>query len=68
METDFLDIIAGLLQGDTLAPYLFIFCPDYVLQMLLDLIKENDFMLKKEKKQTILVSTRTQIKQRTCFK
>ena len=26
METDYFDIVAGVLQGDTLAPYLFIIC------------------------------------------
>ena len=31
-DTDFFDIIAGVLQGDTLAPYLFIICLDYVLR------------------------------------
>ncbi len=30
-NTDYFDIIAGVLQGDTLAPYLFI-CLDYVLR------------------------------------
>ena len=30
-DTDFFDIVAGVLQGDTLAPYLFIICQDYVL-------------------------------------
>ena len=28
-ETDYFDIVAGVLQGDTLAPYLFIICLDY---------------------------------------
>ena len=28
--TDYFDIVAGVLQGDTLAPYLFIICLDYV--------------------------------------
>ena len=35
-DTDFFDIVAGLLQGDTLASYLFILCPDYMLRMTID--------------------------------
>ena len=31
-DTDYFDIVAGVLQGDTLAPYLFIICRDYVLR------------------------------------
>ena len=31
-DTDYFDIVAGVLQGDTLAPYLFIICQDYVLR------------------------------------
>ena len=31
-DTDYFDIVAGVLQGDTLAPYLFIICLDYVLR------------------------------------
>ena len=27
-DTDFFDIVDGVLQGDTLAPYLFIICRD----------------------------------------
>ena len=30
-DTDFFDIIADVLKGDTLAPYLFIISQDYVL-------------------------------------
>ena len=30
-DTDYFDIVASVLQGDTLAPYLFIICPDYIL-------------------------------------
>ena len=44
-----LDIVAGVLQGDTLAPYLFIICLDYVLWTSVDLIKENGFTLAKER-------------------
>ena len=31
-DTDFFDIVAGVLQGDTLAPFLFILCLDYALR------------------------------------
>ena len=30
-DTEYFDIVPGVLQGDTLAPYLFIICLDYVL-------------------------------------
>ena len=36
------------LKRDTLAPYLFIICLDYVLRMSRDLMKENGFTLKKK--------------------
>ena len=45
----FFDIEAGVLQGDTLAPYLFIICLDYVLRTSIDNIKENGFELTKER-------------------
>ena len=37
-DTSFFNIVAGVLQGDTLTPYMFIICRD--------LIKENGFTLK----------------------
>ena len=46
-DTDSFDIVVGVLQGDMLAPYLFIICLDYVFQKLIDLMKENGFTLKK---------------------
>ena len=46
-DTDFFDNVAGIMQRDTLAPYLFIICIDYVLQTLIDLMKENGFTLEK---------------------
>ena len=47
-DTDFYDIAAaGVLQRDTLAPYMLIIFLDYVLQTLIDLMKENRFALKK---------------------
>ena len=48
METEY-DIVAGVLQGDTLAPYLFIICLDYVLRTSIDKIKENGFELTKKR-------------------
>ena len=35
-DTEYFDIVAGVLQGDTLAPYLFIICLDYVLRTSID--------------------------------
>ena len=49
-DTDFFDIVTGILQGDTYAPYLFIICLDYVLRTSIGLIKENSFTLKKKKR------------------
>ena len=46
-DTDFFDIVTDVLQGGALASHLFIICLDYVLQMSLDLMKENGFTLKK---------------------
>ena len=45
-DTDSFDIVACVLEGDTLAPYLFIICLDCLLWMLIDLMKENGFILK----------------------
>ena len=53
METDFFDIVAGVLQVDISAPYLFIIYLDYVLQTSVDLMNEYSFTLKKGKKQAI---------------
>ena len=41
-DTEYFDIVAGVLQGDTLAPYLFIICLDYVLRTSIDKIKRMD--------------------------
>ena len=53
-DTDFFDIVAGVLQGDILALYMSVICLDYVLRMSVDLIKENDFTAPTQsKKQTV---------------
>ena len=48
-DTEYFDIVAGVLQGDTLAPYLFIICLNYVLRTSIDKIKENGFELTKKR-------------------
>ena len=52
-NTNFFDIVDVVLQGDTLEPYMFMICLDYVFQISIDLIKVNCFILKKGKKQMI---------------
>ena len=49
MVTEYFDIVTGVLQGDTLAPYLFIICQDYVLRTSIDKIRENGFELTKKR-------------------
>ena len=51
-DTNYFDIVAGALQRDTLAPYLFIICLDYVLRTSIDKIKKR-FRADKEKKQKV---------------
>ena len=48
-DTEYFDIVAGVLQGDTLAPYLFIICLDCVLRTSIDKIRENGFELTKKR-------------------
>ena len=48
-DTKYFDIVAWVLQGDTLAPYLFIICLDYVLRTSIDKIRENGFELTKKR-------------------
>ena len=47
--TEYFDFVAGVLQGDTLATYLFIICLDYVLRTSIDKIRENGFELTKKR-------------------
>ena len=58
-DTDFFDNIAGVLQANALALYLFIICLDHVLWMSIDLMKENGFTLKKERSRWYSAQTLT---------
>ena len=48
-DTDYFDIVAGVLQRDSLAPYIFIICLDYVLRMAIDKMKDNGFKISKKR-------------------
>ena len=48
-DTDYFHIVAGVLQGNTLAPYLFIICLDYMVRTSIDKMKDNCFKLTKER-------------------
>ena len=49
VDTEYFDIVAGVLQGDMLAPYLFIICLDYVLRTSIDKIRKNSFEMTKKR-------------------
>ena len=59
-HTEYFDIVAGVLQGDTLAPYLFIICLDYVLRTSIDKIRENGFELTKKRSRRYPAKTITE--------
>ena len=44
-DTEFFDFLAGVLQGDTLAPFLFVICLDYALRICVDKCNEYDVTL-----------------------
>ena len=56
-DTDYFDIVAGVLQGYTLAPYLFTLGLDYVLRTSIDKMKENGFKLTKERRRRYSAKT-----------
>ena len=58
-DTEYFGIVAGVLQGDTLALYLFIICLDYVLRTLIDKIRENGFELTKKRSRRYTTKTIT---------
>ena len=57
--TEYFDIVAGVLHGDTLAPYFFIICLDYVLRTSIDKIRENGFELTKKRSRRYPAKTNT---------
>ena len=58
-DTEYFDIVAGILPGDTLAPYLFIICLDYILRTSIDKIRENGFELTKKRSRRYSATTIT---------
>ena len=48
-DIEYFKIVAGVLQGDTLAPYVIIIYLDYVLRTAIDKIRENSFELTKKR-------------------
>ena len=60
-DTDYLDIVVDVLQGDTLVPYLFIICLDYVLRTSIDKMKNSGFKLTKERSRRYPAQTITNV-------
>ena len=54
---NFFDVVTEVLQGDTVAPYLFILCLDYVPWTFIDIIKDKGFILKKTRSRRYFVET-----------
>ena len=50
-DINFFDVVTGVLLGNMRAQYTFIICLDYVVRMLIDLIKGNSFKLKKKRQE-----------------
>ena len=48
-DTPYFEITTGVLQGDTLAPFLFIICLDYILKTSLDNNRELGFTVTERK-------------------
>ena len=48
-DTNFFDIVTGVLKEHTLTQHLFILCLDYILRISIDLLKENGFTITKKK-------------------
>ena len=48
-DTYYFDIVAGVLQGDILTPYLFMICLDYMLRTSIGKMKDKGFKLTEER-------------------
>ena len=60
-DTDYFDIVAGVLQGDILAPYLYIIYLDYMLRTSIDKMKDHSFKLTKERSRKYPTPTITDV-------
>ena len=58
-DIDYFDIVADVLQRDTLAQYLFTICQDYVLMTAIDKMKDNGFQLINERSSRYPIQTIT---------
>ena len=58
-DTNYFDIVASVLQRDTLAPYLYIICLDYVPRTSIDKMKEKNFRLTMERRRRYPAQTIT---------
>ena len=58
-DTDYFELVVGVLQGGTLAPYLIIICLHYVLKTSICLMKYNGFKLAKERSRIYPTQTST---------
>ena len=58
-DTYLFDIVAGVLQADKLAPYMSIISLDYVPQRLIDVMKDNGFILNETKSRRYPAETLT---------
>ena len=59
--TDYFDIVAVVLKGDTLVTHNFIICLDYVLRMSIDKMKDKNFKAVKEKSRRYPAQTITDV-------
>ena len=50
-DSNYFNIVTGVLQGDTLAPYLCLLSLDYALWISIDLLKVQCFLIKKRKEE-----------------